>query len=73
MWLPERIEVKEGVPATKVAHLVTAELSLGPSAPPRCVCAPLPPSADHAFVSAAPARERSRLKRVKRILRARVD
>ena len=73
LGLPERIVVLEGVLFSMEAHFVTVVLSLGPSAPPRCVCAPLPPSADHAFVSAAPARERRRLKRVNRILRARVS
>ncbi len=67
MWLPERIEVLESALFTVEAHLVTVVLSLGPSASPCCVCAPLPPNADHAFVPTMPASERNMLSSVDRI------
>jgi hypothetical protein len=67
--LPERIEVLErkmfAVPVE--VHLRSVVLSLGPSALPCCVCAPLPPNADHPFVTATLESERNMLNSVDRI------
>jgi hypothetical protein len=65
--LPERIEVLERKMFAVEFHLSTVVVSLGPSALPCCVCAPLPPNADHPFVTATLESERNMLNSVDRI------